>query len=182
MAIAENLKKAIVQMPQKEKDKLLLRLIAKDKILVQRLEFELIEHGDTVQIRRDEIKRRILQSAQMNYGTPGWLMMDMKNFSGDISQHVKITKDKYGEVELMLFLLKTFFDHQLDLLRVHNSKSDNCAEYIAKRTLMLLKNAGKLNEDYFVEFEQDINQLLQYVHTYCPRSYARTLEIAKSWP
>ena len=36
MALSEELKRAIIQMPQKEKDKLLLRLVAKDSNLVQR--------------------------------------------------------------------------------------------------------------------------------------------------
>ena len=96
MALSEELKRAIIQMPQKEKDKLLLRLVAKDSNLVQRFEFELIEHGDTVQIRRDDIKQRILKVAARTHDTPGWMMMDMRSFSGEISQHVKITKDKYN--------------------------------------------------------------------------------------
>jgi len=182
MTIPEELKKAIVQMPQKEKDKLLLRLIGKDDNLVQRLEFELIEMGDTVQIRRDDIKRRILKSAQMTHNTPGWMMMDMRSLSGDISQHLKITKDKYGEIELTIYLLLTFFEQQSSLLLIHNSKSDSCAEYIAKRTDSVLKKLAKFNPDYYVDFERDMQQLLNYVHSHCPKNYARQLDIPKNWP
>ena len=169
-------------MPQKEKDKLLLRLIGKDDNLVQRLEFELIEMGDTVQIRRDDIKRRILKSAQMTHNTPGWMMMDMRSLSGDISQHLKITKDKYGEIELTIYLLLTFFEQQSSLLLIHNSKSDSCAEYIAKRTDSVLKKLAKFNPDYYVDFERDMQQLLNYVHSLCPKNYARQLDIPKNWP
>ncbi len=182
MTIPEELKKAIVQMPQKEKDKLLLRLIGKDGNLVQRLEFELIEMGDTVQSRRDDIKRRILKSAQMNHNTPGWMMMDMRDLSGAISQHLKITKDKYGEIELTIYLLLTFFEQQSSLLLIHNSKSDSCAEYIAKRTDSVLKKLAKFNPDYYVDFERDMQQLLNYVHSHCPKNYARQLNIPKNWP
>ncbi len=182
MALSNEIKQAIVLMPAKEKDKLLLRLIAKDENLVQRLEFELLEQGETMQERRDEIKRRILRTAQMHHYTPGLMMMDMRDLSGDISKHVKVTKDKYGEIELNLYLLNTFFDQQLNLLLVHNSKSDSCAEYIAKKTATLINNANKLNEDYYIEFEADINKLLSYVHNNCPKSYARELKIVKSWP
>ncbi|MEZ4900940.1 MAG: hypothetical protein R2822_03890 [Spirosomataceae bacterium] len=108
--MTNELKQAIVLMPQKEKDKLLLRLIGKDENLMQRLIFELIEQGDTLQIRRDDIKTRILRVAKMTHDTPGWMMMDMRSFSGDISHHLKITKDKYGEIELMLYLLLTFLN------------------------------------------------------------------------
>ena len=182
MAISKDLKEAIVMMPQKEKDKTLLRLIAKDEILMLRLEFELLELGETLQSRRDEIRTRILKIAKMRHDTPGWMMMDMRSLSGDIGQHVKITKDKYGDIELNLFMLNAFFDLQLNHLSVYNSKSDSCAEYIAKKTVTILKNASKLEEDYFIEFEADINKLLERVHSYCPKSYARDLKIQKTWP
>lgn len=182
MAISHELKKAIVELPQKEKDKLLLRLISKDKNLVQRFEFELIEHGDTIQPRRDDIKKRILKVAQMPHDTPGWMMMDMRSFMGDITQHVKITKDKYGEIELMIYLFLTFFEHQSPLLKVHNSRSDTCAEYIAKKTEALLKKLAKFNPDYYIDFERDMQRLLEYVHTHCPKNYAHTMGIPKSWP
>lgn len=182
MAISEELKKAIVQMPQKEKDKLLLRLIGKDDNLVQRLEFELIEQGDTIQIRRDDIKRSILKMAQMNHSTPGWMMMDMRSFSGNINQHVKTTKDKYGDIELTLYLLLTFFEYQSDMLLIHNSKSDSCAEYIAKKTDGLLKKLNKFDPDYFVDFGKDMQKLLDYVHTHCPKNYAQALNLPKVWP
>ncbi|TAG69320.1 MAG: hypothetical protein EAZ26_07245, partial [Runella slithyformis] len=174
--------KAIVQMPQKEKDKLLLQLVGKNDNLVLRLEYELLEQGDTLNLRREVIKKSILRIAQMTHHTPGWMMMDMRSLSGDITQHVKTTKDKYGDIELTLFLLKTFFDHQLDLLQVHNSRSDSCAEYIAKKTDGMLKKLNKFDEDYYVDFEGDVTKLLEYVHTYCPKTYARDLKVPKSWP
>lgn len=176
------LKQAIVLMPQKEKDKLLLQLVGKDAILVQRLEFELIEQGDTVQSRRDDIKTKILRVAQMNHATPGWMMMDMRSFSGDISHHLKITKDKYGEIELTLYLLLIFFEYQSEILLVHNSRSDSCAEYIAKKTEGFLKKLNRFNPDYFVDFEQGTNKLLRYVHSHCSKNYARTLDIPRHWP
>ncbi|MFN8345491.1 MAG: hypothetical protein U0X91_10830 [Spirosomataceae bacterium] len=182
MAISEVLKKAIVLMPGKEKDKLLLRLINKDSILIQRLEFELIEHGDTVQQRRDEIKQRIARVAARTHDTPGWMMMDMRSFNGEITQHVKVTKDKYGEIELTLYLFLTFFEYQSAMLLIHNSRSDSCAEYIAKRVDSLVKKLNKFNPDYYVDFERDMQKLLDYVHSHCSRSYARELGIVKSWP
>ncbi|MCU0338680.1 MAG: hypothetical protein MUE30_02255 [Spirosomaceae bacterium] len=180
--LSEELKEAIVRIPQKEKDKLLLKLVAKDDNLIQRLEFELVEQGDTLQLRRDDIKKRILKVAKMTHDTPGWMMMDMRSFSGDISQHVKVTKDKYGDVELNLYLLNTFFDHQLELLRVHNSRSDSCAEYIAKKTVTVLKNLEKMNADFYVDFASDVQKLLDRVHQYCPKNYARQMGIVNSWP
>ncbi len=182
MAISNELKQAILLMPPKEKDKLLLRLVAKDQNLVLKLEYELIEGEETLQSRRDEIKTRITRTAQASHYTPGWMMMDMRSLSGDISQHVKTTKDKYGEIELNLYMLNAFFDHQLEHLRVHNSKSDSCAEYIAKKAQTILKNLEKLDEDFYVDFERDVSKMLANVHLYCPKNFARILEIVKTWP
>ncbi|MFN4146215.1 MAG: hypothetical protein ACK4GN_10360 [Runella sp.] len=180
--MTDELKKAIAAMPIKEKDKLLLRLIAKDDLLIQRLHFELIEQGDTIQSRRDDIKLRILKVAKMTHDTPGWMMMDMRSFSGEITQHIKVTKDKYGEIELTLYLLLTFFEHQTKLLKEYNRRSDSCAEYIAKKTDGLLKKLAKFDSEYYVDFEQDIKKLLDYVHSHCSKNYARTLNIPQHWP
>ena len=109
-ALDPDLKKAIVRMPGVEKDKLLLRLIAKDAVLTERLQFELVEEGKTIDERRSLIREFIDRTARLHADTPGWLMMDMRTVSGYISRHLKVTKDKYGEVELMLYMLNTFYD------------------------------------------------------------------------
>ncbi len=51
-ALEPDLKQAIVRMPGVEKDKLLLRLIAKDATLSEKLQFELVERGQTIDERR----------------------------------------------------------------------------------------------------------------------------------
>lgn len=180
-AIDADLKKAIVRMPPAEKDKLLLRLIGKDAVLIERLNFELIEQRETLNTRREIIKQTIERVAKQSDDTPGWLMMDMRSLNGEITRHVKVTKDTYGDVELSLYLLNQFFDYQTDLLRHYNSRSDKAAEYIAKRTEQVLKKLRKLDPDYYIEFADDVNRLLQRVHTLCPAPYARQLNLPKEW-
>lgn len=180
-ALDPDLKKAIVHMPGVEKDKLLLRLIAKDPILGEKLQFELVERRQTVDDRRELIRAFIQRTATLNADTPGWLMMDMRTVSGYISRHLKVTKDKYGEVELMLHMLNTFYDHNAHLLHKYNSRSDKCAQYIAKRTDQVLKKASKLDPDYHIEFADEINKLLRWVHGNAPAHYARQLGLPKEW-
>lgn len=182
MALPDPLKKAIVQMSPQEKDKLLLRLVAKDPLLVDRLHFELIEDSSTLPERREVIRERIMKIAQMSQYSPGWIMMDMRSMSGDITHHVKITKDKYGEIELTLLMLNAFFEHHAEQLRHYTSRSDKCALYMAKKTQTVLKLLTKMDEDYFVDFEDGMNQLLAYVHTMCTHAYARQMELPKQWP
>lgn len=181
MPIDSDLKKAIVRMPGVEKDKLLLRLVTKDPVLTERLQFELVEEGRTVDERRGLIRDFIDRTARLHADTPGWMMMDMRTVSGYITRHLKVTKDKYGEVELMLYMLNTFYDHNAHLLQKYNSRSDKAAEYIAKRTDQVLKKAAKLDPDYYVEFADEINKLLGWVHHIAPAHYARQLGLPKEW-
>ena len=180
-ALEPDLRKAIVHLSGVEKDKLLLRLIAKDATLTEKLQFELVERGQTIDERRELIRDFIRRTAALNADSAGWLMMDMRTVSGYISRHLKVTKDKYGEVELGLYMLNTFYDHNAHLLQKYNSRSDKCAEYIAKRTDQVLKKALKLDPDYHIEFASEINKLLRWVHSNAPAHYARQLGLPAEW-
>nr|WP_299422344.1 hypothetical protein [uncultured Emticicia sp.] len=175
------LEKAVLSLPQKEKDKLLIRLIGKNDLLIQQLYFQLLEDESDLPHKRAEIKNLILKVSKMYHDTTGWMMMDMRELNGRVTNHVKITKDKYGEVELTLFLLNTFFDNQLPNLEKYSSKTDKISLYIAKRTEFLMKKLPKLHEDYYVEFEREVNKLLERVNTYCPAYYARQMQLPNSW-
>ena len=181
MALSDQLKKAIIQMPVKEKDKLLLRLITKDGTLSDRLYFELVEDSTTIPERREEITNKIIRVSKFNQNTPGWILMDMRNLSGDISYHVKVTKDKIGGIELNIFLLNTFFDMYSDTLKTYSSKADTCAIYIAKKAQTILNGLNKLDEDYRVDYVKDTNRMLKYVHQLCSRMYAGQMGIPKEW-
>ena len=179
MALPDQLKKAIIQMPAKEKDKLLLRLITKDKTLSDRLHFELIEDSATIPERRDEIAGRITRTSKSNQNTPGWVLMDMRNLSGDISYHVKVTKDKIGSIELNLFLMNTFMEEYANILKTYSSRADTCALYLAKKAQVILNAFNKLDEDYRVDYIKDTNRMLASLHTLCSKMYARQMEIPK---
>ncbi|GAB3549398.1 hypothetical protein [Spirosoma fluminis] len=181
MALDPDLKKAIVRLSGVEKDRLLLRLIAKDAILTERLQFELVEHKTTVDERRELIRQFIDRTAKAGQDSAGWVMMDMRTVSGYISRHVKVTKDSYGEVELMLYMLNTFYGHNAHLLHKYNSRTDKAAQYIARRTDQVLKKAAKLDPDYHIEFADEINKLLSWVHYGAPAHYVRQMGLPKEW-
>jgi hypothetical protein len=161
--LSSELKKAISALSAKEKDKLLFRLIPKDELLVAQLEYRLLEEEATVEFRRDEVRNiieRSVQRAANNYYSPGYLLLDLRAISGRINRHVKITRDKYGEIDLNLHML----NRTLELLGGHlrfaspwHSRTLN--EYIAKRVLKLQKLLEKLPEDYHADFRPAFQEL-----------------------
>ena len=61
---------------------------------------EFYENGD---LCWDKNKKEILKACKFN--ERDWeILMDMRNLSGDITYHVKVTKDKIGALELNIFL------------------------------------------------------------------------------
>lgn len=166
--LAEDLKEAISSLSDKEKDKLLFRLIPKDPALVDRLTYQLLEDATTPEERRNtlrvEIEQQIEQSARHFY-SPGYLLLDLRSISGDINRHVKTTRDKYGEIELNLFML----NHCLDLLHPKlrsfgHQRSRTLDSYIVKRAQKLQKLIEKIHEDYQLDFAAGWEKLIQHVN------------------
>ncbi|MBD0254953.1 MAG: hypothetical protein ICV83_04470 [Cytophagales bacterium] len=179
--LSPDLKEAILRMPTAEKDKLLLRLVAKDEKLCQKLEYELLEEGTSLEERRTDIRETIDRLAVGHHYSPGWLMMDMRGVNGLITAHVKTTKDKMGEISLTLYLLNRVYDEQMPHLAKYSSRSDTLAAYVAKRTQFIVQKLEKLHPDYYIEFEEDVNKLLAHVHTTAPARYAQELHLPRQW-
>lgn len=181
VTLTADLKRAITYLPAKEKDKLLCRLIAKDAILAEKLEYELVEEKSTLDHRRQLIRELIERTARLDPDTAGWLMMDMRTVSGYITRHMKVTKDAYGEVELTILMLNRFIEQHGNLLHKLNSRTEKCAQYVAKRTDAILKKLNKLDTDYHLEFADDMNRVLQFVHHNAPAHFLRQLGTPKTF-
>lgn len=185
--ISDELKKAIRAMPEPEKDKLLLRLVAKDTMLVRKLQHQLLEDEVDAEQQRDKLAEQVTTYftsegfTGWNY-TPGLIMMELRNFSGAITRHVKITKDKYGEVQLLLLLVNLPFRHHRALLDRRAKRADKFASYVVKKAQTTLKKLEKLDEDYYIEFEQDVNEMLDHLHGYPPTAHlAEEYNLPKQW-
>ncbi len=184
--IDDQLKAAIARLPVAEKDKLLFRLVAKDEKLVRRLIFELLEGGATRDERSAELREQItlhLPKTGDRDLTPGYLLLDLRHWNARITEHVQATKDKSGEVSLVLFLLAEAFRRHWDMLnRMPARRSDTLAPYVVKRTVATLKKAEKLHEDYFIEFRRDLNELLHYIWEFKPTAvFAQEEGLPRRW-
>ena len=152
-----------------QKDKLLLKLFRKDPMLVEKLAFEFFEDKSDLDKRRNDLKSAINEYIAPKYvawDTPGEVMMSMRSINGRITEHVKITKDKYGEVELTILLLNTAFERFWKMLQDKASRADTFAEYCIKRTLHIIKCLDKLHEDNYLDFKDDLDKLFKTLHSY----------------
>jgi hypothetical protein len=157
-----------------QKDKLLLKLFRKDPLLVEKLAFEFFEDKSDLTQRVNVLKDNISQSVTPNrlpWNTPGELMMLMRTLNGRITEHVKVTKDKYGEVELTLLLLNTAFERFWTMLNDKKQRADKFSEYVLRRTVILFKNLSKLHEDNYLDFREDLKKLMDYLNLYPPTKY-----------
>ena len=159
-------KNAILQLPSKEKDKLLLRLLKRDVILANQLHFELIS-GDSVQDRRTRMEARIKQKiewATNRFSSLDSLLVDIRSLSADITENVKITKDKYGDESLNLLMLNELLKNNNARIAQSNLKKTSAISiYIIARIFKILISIKALHEDYLIEFEAGLNELAQAI-------------------
>ena len=170
--ISADLKKAIVEMLLKERDKLLLRLIGKDDLLIEQLEFKLLEVGFSTESRRLEVQQKLDKIYTFKLSNPSDLLYYLRENNASITRHLKVTKDKYGEVELTLSLLHDAMDmkpHFFGELKWNNEK---ISEYIVKKTAILLKKYNALDPELKLDFLTKINVFLELLHNRSTQYYA----------
>lgn len=155
-------KKALSLLPDKEKDKLILRLLKYDLQLANRLLFELVD-TDSVEDKRKQVRTEIIkriQRATERYYSPGMLLMDVRDVSGDISEHVSTTKDKQGEIFLNCLMLRRVLEMNNEQVASETwDKAYTFCVYIITRVFKILMLMQKQHEDLHLEFQEDIEAI-----------------------
>lgn len=162
MTFDKNFKEALSHLSDTEKDRLILRLLKKDVTLANRLRFELLSTV-TVDERRREVEKRIKQQVvhfSANFYSVGYLNMDVRSLSGEINEHVKITKDVFGEVSLNILLLnETLTLNNSKIQRATFGKAYKFCMAVIARVFKILLLINKLDVDYRVDFEEGLKTL-----------------------
>src|SRR3546814_624457 len=168
------LKNAILELPQAEKDKLLLRLINKDAMLIKQLHFQLLEDEDDLDRRTEELLGKLRQLIDRATGyipntnqfrNADNLMGELKYGSGLINEHAAITKDKMSEVRCRLLLVSQSFAHFDELFEEHlYQRNDRLLKYQASRVKYILGKYDKLHEDLQFEFRDELIDALPFAH------------------
>lgn len=162
MKFEQDFKDAISELNDKEKDKLIMRLLKRDIPLAKRLYFELVS-TQTAEELRSEMEERLAQRlrhiAHPHFGLVD-LMVELRSLSGEISAHVNTTKDKVGEVSLSIQLLNQALQDFIPRIdRSSPVKAHKICIYIVSKCFKVLMLIQALHEDYRVEFREDLEQL-----------------------
>ena len=162
MTISKELKEAISYLPSTEKDKLIFRLLKKDLMLANRLMFELV-NTNSVDVEREKMKAKVLLEVRKMiqlYYSVGYLHVDMRYLSGQITDYVAITKDKFGEAYLNLIMTNEILMQGKDhILATTVGQSLKFCVSIIARAFKIILLVKKLDEDYFMEFQDELKRL-----------------------
>jgi len=162
MKFNKEFKDTILSLPQKEKDKLLLALLKKDKVIAKELYFKLLDDDsvDEHQLKmEEEIKSKVAYFATKRY-TTSYLLKRLRSVSTLITAHVKITKDKMGDSYLNLVLLtETMEVFQTKLQKTTPGQARKLCIYFLNKTFKILIGITKLHEDYHLEYRDNLEKL-----------------------
>ncbi|TDQ10372.1 hypothetical protein [Pedobacter metabolipauper] len=180
----KDLKREIISLPEKDKDKLLLRLIAKDKVLTEHLHFKLLENEDDLLSRHENLVELIDQQVkEMLDGrrcTSRDVLLKMRTLNGAINHHAKVTKDVGSEIELRFYLLnKIPVDFDDGIFRVVYVYNEKLYLYYVKATVSVWKKYNKLHEDIQFDLKESFNTILEKIYTNSTASIARALGLPK---
>lgn len=155
-------KKALQELPEKEKDKLIFRLLRRDMDLAEKLHFELVD-TDSIEDKRRNMETAVsndIKRFSENYHSLDYIAIEMRRISGKISHHVKITKDKFGEISLNLQMLNEVIDqNSFSLSHSKPQKSAKFYNYVIVRGFKILLLINLLHEDFLLDFKDDLKKL-----------------------
>lgn len=180
-ALPPDLRKALLQLPQKEKDQLLVRLVCQDKVLTEQLQFRLLEGAEGLETRRTQLRERLDDPIRGYHPTPNDLLVIVRQLQNMISYHAKITGDTFGEVELTVHLLNNVFLAQPEAVARLTGTTQLLLNHLVRRTDTALRQAEKLETDYHVELADAINELLNNLWRTAAAPLARDLGLPKQW-
>ena len=164
---SKEFKKAIQELPSNEKDKLIFRLLKRDLDLANRLYFELVD-VETVEDKRTAFEIEMIKKINYfsdRYYSVGYLLQDTRFLSGDITNHVKITKDKFGEISLNLKMLNHLLTiNNKRIETVTYSKAYTLCIYVIARAFKILLLIKAIDEDYFLDFKENLSTLGKLIY------------------
>lgn len=161
MEYSKEFKAALSAFSSQEKDKLIFRLLRKDKLLSKKLYFELIDPENTDDKRNameEQVEEKILLASKY-IGNAKYFLTIIRKISAEITEHVKITTDKFGEVSLNLLMVSKILDYNNDLSRQRFDNVYKLYIYMINKVFKSLVVVKKLDEDYWMEVDEYLRDI-----------------------
>ena len=166
MEYSKEFKQALSEFSSIEKDRLIFRLLKKDKLLSKKLYFEIIDPETTDQ-KRDQMEENVtekLASAARYIGNPKYYLSTIRTISAEITEHVKVTSDKFGEVYLNLFLVDQILENNDSFAQQRFDNVYKLYIYLINKIVRALLLIKKIDEDYWMEFDEILGKIDDKVH------------------
>ncbi|UFK98803.1 deoxyuridine 5'-triphosphate nucleotidohydrolase [Kaistella faecalis] len=166
MEYSKEFKQALSEFSSVEKDRLIFRLLKKDKLLSKKLYFELIDPETTDQ-KRNQMEENIAEKvllASRYIGNPKYYLVLIRKISAEITEHIKITTDKFGEISLHLLLVNKILESNEKL---NQQRFDNVYKlyiYLINKIVRALILIKKTDEDYWMEFDELLQAIDLQIH------------------
>lgn len=156
MEYSKEFKAALSQLSPAEKDRLIFRLLRKDEILSKKLYFELIDE-ETVDQKRDAMEELIkekVEYASKYISNQKYFIVLIRKISAQITEHVKVTTDKFGDISLNLLLINEILESNEKLRRQKFNDVYKLYLYMINKIVKALALTKKLDEDYWMEIDE----------------------------
>jgi hypothetical protein len=165
MEYSKEFKTALSQLSSVEKDRLIFRLLRKDEILSKKLYFELIDQ-ETVDQKRDAMEELIkekVEYASKYISNQKYFIVLIRKISAQITEHVKVTTDKFGDISLNLLLINEILESNEKLSRQRFNDVYKLYLYLINKIVKALTLTKKLDEDYWMEIDEYLSAALEKI-------------------
>jgi hypothetical protein len=161
MEYSKEFKQALSEFSPVEKDRLIFRLLKKDKLLSKKLYFELIDEETTDDKRNamEENIREKISLASKYIANQKYFLVLIRKISAEITEHIKITTDKFGDVSLNLFLINEILENNEKLGQQRFDNVYKLYIYLINKIFKALTLIKKLDEDYWMEFDEFLENI-----------------------
>jgi len=158
----EDIKTVVVNMPAKEKDKLLLQLLRKNPKAINKIYYQQVAGKEEIEMLIEDLKNEISALLSDELFKRGRFQKNMargiRNASQAINEYTSVLRPEQ-ESALYLHILDIIFKDMSQALGTCWTTFDHKVAQTLSKVVTLVSK--KLHEDYRVEFEEQVNDYLQ---------------------
>ena len=107
----------------------------------------------------EDLLKEKVEYASKYMSNQKYFVVLIRKISAEITEHVKVTSDKFGDVSLNLFLINQVLEFNPQLSRQRFNEIYKLYLYIVNKVVKALSLTKKLDEDYWMEIDEYLSEL-----------------------